>query len=144
MVLDLCPGGELFYYIQQYRRFTEKSARIYFAEILLILEYLHQNHILYRDLKPENILIDSEGHLKLTDFGLSIMDFNEDELSYTFCGSPEYMSPEMLAQSGHSFALDFYTLGVLLYEMLTGLPPHYNQNRYSMYQDIATKKEKYP
>ena len=99
----------------------------------MILEYLHDNNILYRDLKPENILVDWNGHLKLTDFGLSIMNFAKNDLSYTFCGSPEYMSPEMLSQEGHSFALDFYTLGVLLYEMLTGLPPHYNANRFDMY-----------
>lgn len=77
-------------------------------------------------MKPENILVDADGNLRLTDFGLSKLDFHPDELSYTFCGSPEYMSPEMLKNSGHNFGIDFYCLGVLIYEMITGLPPHYN------------------
>ncbi|CDW89354.1 protein kinase domain containing protein [Stylonychia lemnae] len=144
LVLDLCPGGELFYYISKFKNFSENQAKIYFAEILLTLEYLHDHNVLYRDLKPENILIDENGHIKLTDFGLSRMEFNGDCLARTFCGSPEYMSPEMLNQTGHSFELDIYCLGVLLYELLTGLPPHYNQNRMRMYQDIVHKKVEMP
>jgi len=129
LVLDLCPGGELFYYLSKQRVFSEDQARLCFAQILLALEYLHKNRIIYRDLKPENILIDEEGNLRLTDFGLSKMNFEEDDLSYSFCGSPEYMSPEMLGSCGHNRMIDFYCLGALLYEMLTGLPPHYNEDR---------------
>lgn len=131
--MDLCPGGELFYYINKFKRFGENQAKIYFAEILLTIEYLHSNNVLYRDLKPENILVDENGHIKITDFGLSRMDFTKQDLAETFCGSPEYMSPEMLNQTGHGFELDIYCLGVLLYELLTGLPPHYNENRLRMY-----------
>lgn len=94
--MDLCPGGELFYYIQKQKRFSEKEAKVYFAEVLLAVEVLHRHNILYRDLKPENILIDEEGHIKLTDFGLSKMNFSAYDTSNSFCGSPEYMSPEML------------------------------------------------
>jgi serum/glucocorticoid-regulated kinase 2 len=83
--------------------------------------------------------VDAEGHLRLTDFGLSKMNFGPDDLAETFCGSPEYMCPEMLKRTGHGHALDFYQLGALLYELLTGLPPHYNQNRVKMYQDIMNK-----
>jgi serine/threonine protein kinase len=96
-VLDLCPGGELFYYISKEGRFTEDKAKLCFGEIVLAIEYLHKNNILYRDLKPENILVDAEGHIKLTDFGLSKMNFTESSRSNSFCGSPEYMSPEMLS-----------------------------------------------
>jgi serine/threonine protein kinase len=82
--------------------------------------------VVYRDLKPENVLVDAEGHLCLTDFGLSKMNFGSDDLAETFCGSPEYMCPEMLRRAGHGHPLDFYQLGALLYELLTGLPPHYS------------------
>ncbi len=127
----------MFYYISKVKKFSEKQAKIIFAEILLTIEHLHDKNILYRDLKPENILIDEMGHIKLTDFGLSKMNFAEQDLSMTFCGSPEYMSPEMLTQRGHNFKLDIYCLGVLFYELLVGLPPHYNANRIKMYQDIV-------
>jgi serum/glucocorticoid-regulated kinase 2 len=100
--------------------------------------------VIYRDLKPENILVDEEGHLRLTDFGLSKMNFRDGDIATSFCGSPEYMSPEMLNNSGHNKVLDFYCLGALLYEMLTGLPPHYNNNRFKMYQSILTKTVSYP
>jgi len=95
-------------------------------------------------LKPENILLDERGHLKLTDFGLSKIDFKSSDLSESFCGSPEYMSPEMLNSQCHGRSLDIYSLGALLYEMVCGLPPHYNSNRFKMYQDIAGKPESYP
>lgn len=134
----------MFYYISKIKKFPEKQAKVIFAEILLTIEHLHKRNILYRDLKPENILIDEQGHIKLTDFGLSKMDFGEEDLTMTFCGSPEYMCPEMLTQSGHNFKLDIYCLGVLLFELLTGLPPHYCQNRIRMYQDIVNTAENYP
>jgi serine/threonine protein kinase len=136
LVIEFCPGGELFFHLHNLGRFTEEQARFYFGEILLGLEYLHSNGVLYRDLKPENILIDLDGHIKLTDFGLSKRNMDRDSLTYTYCGSPEYMSPEMLRRSGHGIAVDFYSLGALLFEMLTGLPPYYNANRNLMYNKI--------
>lgn len=101
MVLDFCPGGELFYHLSRNGAMSERIAKFYFCEVLLALEYLHQNNILYRDLKPENILLDAEGHVVLTDFGLSLSNFGRTSMSKDFCGSPEYMSPEMLADEGH-------------------------------------------
>lgn len=136
LVMEFCPGGELFFHLHNLGRFTEEQARFYFGEILLGLEYLHMNGILYRDLKPENILIDLDGHIKLTDFGLSKLNIDKDTVTYTYCGSPEYMSPEMLKRSGHTRCADFYSLGALLFEMLTGLPPYYNSNRNLMYNKI--------
>jgi serum/glucocorticoid-regulated kinase 2 len=101
------------------------------------MEFLHQNNILYRDLKPENILVDESGHLKLTDFGLCKAAFSRSDLATSFVGSPEYMSPEILLGHPYNFSVDFYTLGVLLYEMIVGLPPFYNEDKMKMYRDIS-------
>ena len=96
MVLDLCPGGDLFSLVQRHQKFTPNEAKLLFAEVVIAVEHLHQNNILYRDLKPENILIDEWGHLKLTDFGLSKENFNANDEATTVCGSPEYYCPEIL------------------------------------------------
>lgn len=94
---------------------------------------------MYRDLKPENILIDLDGHVRITDFGLSKMNFSKRTRSSSFCGSPEYMSPEMLSEESHTRSVDYYALGAILYEMLTGLPPFYSHNREEMYYNIVNK-----
>lgn len=133
LVLDLCTGGELFHYIQKLGQFSLTSAKVLFAEIILALEYLHSKNILYRDLKPENILVDERGHLRLTDFGLCKLEFQRSDLTSSFVGSPEYMSPEILSGDLYNYSVDFYTLGVLFYEMLVGLPPHYTENKVQMY-----------
>ena len=144
LVLDFCPGGELFYHLHSLGRLTEEQAKFYFGEIVLALDYLHRKNIVYRDLKPENVLLDLDGHVKLTDFGLSKQLGSSDSLCFSFCGSPEYMSPEMLRQQGHGQSVDFYSLGALLYEMLTGLPPFYVKNRAEMYQSIQRDALKLP
>ena len=105
---------------------------------------MHQNNIMYRDLKPENILIDLDGHIRITDFGLSKDKFDTRQRTNSFCGSPEYMSPEMLCQDNHGRMVDFYSLGALLYEMLNGLPPLYSSDRDEMYQNIVYRKPSYP
>jgi len=102
LVLEFCPGGELFYHLTAERRFEEESARIIIAEIILALEHLHSHKIIYRDLKPENILVDIDGHIKLTDFGLCRKNFGAQDLSESLCGSPEYICPEMLETGVHS------------------------------------------
>jgi serine/threonine protein kinase len=137
--MDLCPGGELFFHLHNIGRFTEDQAKFYFAEVLLALEYLHSLDIIYRDLKPENILLDLDGHVRLADFGLAKDQMTEGALTYSFCGSPEYMSPEMLDRRGHGRAVDYYSLGALLYEMVTGLPPFYSKDRTKMYKKITTQ-----
>ena len=132
LVLELCPGGELFYHLHNLGRFTEDQAKFYFSEVVLALEYLHSLKIIYRDLKPENILLDIDGHIRITDFGLSKQNIGLHDRSYSICGSPEYMAPEMLRSGEHGPSVDFYTLGALLFEMLTGLPPYYDKNRSKM------------
>ena len=142
--MDFCPGGELFFHLHNLGRLTEGQAMFYFAEILLGLEYLHSHSIVYRDLKPENVLLDLDGHVRLTDFGLSKEEMGPGGLSYSFCGSPEYMSPEMLREEGHGRTVDYYSLGAMLYEMLTGLPPFYDKNREKMYRAIQNDPLKLP
>jgi serine/threonine protein kinase len=137
LVMDFCPGGELFFHLHNIGRFSEDQAKFYFAEVLIALEYLHSLDIVYRDLKPENILLDLDGHVRLADFGLAKDCMHEGALTYSFCGSPEYMSPEMLEKRGHGRAVDYYSLGALLYEMVTGLPPFYSADKTEMYDQIS-------
>lgn len=106
----------------------------------MAVEHLHKHNILYRDLKPENIIIDEWGHFKLTDFGLSKENFTEDDMAKTVCGSPEYFCPEILQDQPYGRTIDFYSLGVLLYELITGLPPHYNTDQFEMQKDIVAKE----
>jgi serine/threonine protein kinase len=138
MVLDFCPGGELFFHLRRLGRFNEEQARFYFSEITLAMEYLHNNGIIYRDLKPENVLLDYDGHIKLVDFGTS-RENSRDSRRFTYCGSAEYMSPEMISKSGHSMSIDCFSIGSFLYEMLTGLPPFYDENQEKMFWKIQNE-----
>ena len=106
----------------------EEDARLYFVQILYAIEYLHDRNILYRDLKPENILIDYHGNIKIVDFGLSKTLSSGKERSHSYCGSAEYMAPEMILRTGYSYPIDYYALGTLLYELVTGLPPFYTHD----------------
>lgn len=129
MILDYCPGGDLGKILNREKRFTEERARIYLAEILLALEDLHNRDIIFRDLKPDNVVIDEQGHALLTDFGLSKEGVLDNSGAKSFCGSVAYLAPEMLKRTGHGKSVDWYLLGVLLYEMLVGLPPYFTNNR---------------
>ena len=119
------PGGELFFHLRQRGSFTEDEIRFYAAEIITFLGQLHENGIIYRDLKPENILVNKNGHLKFTDFGLSKdrMEFADQELTFSVCGTPEYIAPEIIKMHGHSSSVDWWSLGILLVELYTGKPP---------------------
>ena len=139
MVMDYVPGGELFYHLKHSGRFTESRTRFYAAEILVALETLHVNGFIYRDLKPENILLTAEGHIKLSDFGLSKKGLDANFKAYTFCGTPEYLAPEILKGEGHDSAVDFWSFGALVYEMMTGFPPFYSKNRAEMYEAILSR-----
>lgn len=123
LILEYLPGGELFMHLEREGIFTEETACFYSAEIVLALEHLHSCGIVYRDLKPENILLDKDGHVKLTDFGLCKEALEDGETTNTFCGTVEYMAPEVLLRSGHTKAVDWWSLGALMFDMLTGAPP---------------------
>lgn len=144
-ILDYCAGGELFFHLGKVNRLGEPRARFYIAQIVLALEYMHSLDIIYRDLKPENVLLDDAGHIKLTDFGLSKEGIQGNfSGAHSFCGTPEYLAPEILNRSGHGRAVDWWSLGALLYEMLTGLPPFYCRDRERLFDKIRNGQLNYP
>ncbi|KAF8937000.1 AGC protein kinase Gad8 [Haplosporangium gracile] len=144
LVLAFVNGGELFHHLQREGRFSEERSRFYAAELLCALECLHGFNVVYRDLKPENILLDYTGHIALCDFGLCKLGMTETETTNTFCGTPEYLAPELLLGQGYTKTVDWWTLGVLLYEMLTGLPPFYDENIHEMYRKILQDDLRFP
>lgn len=145
LVTDYMSGGELFWHLQKEGRFTEERAKFYIAELILALEHLHDNDIVYRDLKPENILLDANGHIALCDFGLSKANLNNDGTTNTFCGTTEYLAPEVLLdESGYTKMVDFWSLGVLIFEMCCGWSPFYADNTQQMYKNIAFGKVRFP
>ncbi|ESK88678.1 agc akt protein kinase [Moniliophthora roreri MCA 2997] len=144
LVMSFVNGGELFYHLQREGKFDQDRSRFYAAELLLALEHLHGFNVVYRDLKPENILLDYTGHIALCDFGLCKLNMSETEKTNTFCGTPEYIAPELLESQGYTKTVDWWTLGVLLYEMMTGLPPFYDENVNTMYQRILTDPLNFP
>lgn len=145
LVTDYMSGGELFWHLQKEGRFPEDRAKFYIAELVLALEHLHDNDIVYRDLKPENILLDANGHIVLCDFGLSKANLNNDGTTNTFCGTTEYLAPEVLLdESGYTKMVDFWSLGVLIFEMCCGWSPFYAENTQQMYKNIAFGKVRFP
>lgn len=143
-VLDYVNGGELFFHLQRERCFSEPRARFYAAELASAIGYLHSLNIVYRDLKPENILIDAQGHVVLTDFGLCKEGLEPEATTTTFCGTPEYLAPEMLRKEPYDRTVDWWCLGTVLYEMLYSLPPFYSRDVAEMYDGILHKPLRLP
>jgi protein kinase A len=133
MLLSYVPGGELFTHLRRAQRFTPDVTRFYLATIILALKYLHSFNIIYRDLKPENLLLDSRGYLRLTDFGFAKI---VDDRTWTLCGTPEYLAPEIIQSDGHGKAADWWACGILCYEMLVGYPPFFDETAYGIYEKI--------
>lgn len=137
MLFEYVSGGELFSYLRNAGRFSTVTGNFYSAEIVSALEYLHTRCIVYRDLKPENLLLDKDGHLKITDFGFAK---KLTDRTWTLCGTPEYLAPEIIQSKGHNKAVDWWALGVLIYEMLAGYPPFYDDNPFGIYEKILSGK----
>ncbi|KAH0504125.1 cAMP-dependent protein kinase catalytic subunit PRKX isoform X1 [Microtus ochrogaster] len=141
MLMEFVPGGELFTYLRNRGHFSSIAAIFYSTEIVCAIEYLHSKEIVYRDLKPENILLDREGHIKLTDFGFSKKLVDR---TWTLCGTPEYLAPEVIQSKGHGRAVDWWALGILIFEMLSGFPPFFDDNPFGIYQKILACKIDFP
>ncbi|XP_027001145.1 cAMP-dependent protein kinase catalytic subunit PRKX-like isoform X1 [Tachysurus fulvidraco] len=141
MLMEFVPGGELFTYLRSRGKFSNDTGLFFAAEIICALEYLHSKDIVYRDLKPENILLDREGHVKLTDFGFAKKMVDR---TCTLCGTPEYLAPEIIQGKGHGLAVDWWALGVLIFEMLSGYPPFFDDNPFGIYQKVLSAKLNIP
>jgi serine/threonine-protein kinase Psk1 len=141
LILEYAQGGELFHHLKMERMFDEPTAAFYMAEMILALEHLHRNlGVVYRDLKPENCLLDAEGHLLLTDFGLSKVSVDDEAKCNSFLGTVDYMAPEIIAGKEYSFAVDWWSLGALAFDLLTGKPPFGGNNNAKIEQAIVHKK----
>ena len=119
----------MFYFLNQKGRISESVSKFYICELIIALNSIHRRNIIYRDLKPENVLIGVDGHIKISDFGLAKIQKDLNDLNFTFCGSPEYLSPEMLLGTPHNYTVDYYTLGCFIYEIITGYPPFYSRDK---------------
>ena len=141
IVLEYIPGGDVFIHLRTMVRFDVDVARFYAAEILLAIQYLHRSNIVYRDLKPENLVFTSNGHVKLIDFGFAKQI---EDRTYSLCGTPEYMAPELLSGQGASFCSDWWSFGILIYEFLVGSTPFYDQNEKQIYINISSGQFEFP
>jgi len=141
LVMEYVVGGEFFAHLRRQRSFNNKVARFYAAHIVLIFQYLHSKDIVYRDLKPENLLLDINGNLKITDFGFAKQ---VEYRTWTLCGTPEYIAPEILLNKGHGKPVDWWALGILIFEMIVGQPPFIADTPMEIYQKILDNKPKYP
>jgi len=141
LMMEYIIGGEFFSHLRKAGRFPNDTSKFYAAQVTMVFEYLHGMNILYRDLKPENLLLDKQGHCKVTDFGFAK---KVDYRTWTLCGTPEYLAPEIILSKGHGKAVDWWALGILTYEMLAGYPPFYDEDPLGIYQHILEGKIKFP
>lgn len=143
IVMELLEGGELHQHLKKAGRFTKAQVQFYNAEVCLALEYLHKKSLAYRDLKPENMVIHKDGHVMLTDFGLA-KHVEKGQKTYSFCGTPEYICPEIINSDGHNQLVDWWAFGILCFEMLCGFPPFRAEKAETTYKLIRDAKVEYP
>eukprot|EP01118_Nematostelium_gracile_P004408 TRINITY_DN1515_c0_g1_i2.p1 TRINITY_DN1515_c0_g1~~TRINITY_DN1515_c0_g1_i2.p1 ORF type:complete len:636 (+),score=184.40 TRINITY_DN1515_c0_g1_i2:1123-3030(+) len=144
-VMDFINGGDIFFHLQNDHNFPADRARFYAAQIICGMQYLHQQGVIYRDLKAENLILNDDGYVLMTDFGISKTGLNTDtSKATTFCGTPEYLAPEILDGNGYTKAVDWWAVGILLFEMLSGNPPFYSQNIQTMYSKISAAQLNFP
>jgi serine/threonine protein kinase len=144
LIMDYVAGGELFGRLRVERKFTEERTRVYTAQLVLAIDYLHCIEVIHRDLKPENILVDDAGYLRITDFGLVKVKMTADATTQTFCGTPEYIAPELIENKPYNHMCDWWSLGILVFEMLSGVPPFYDKNMNKLYRMIVRDEMKFP
>jgi len=146
LVSEFMQGGDMFFHLHdgQIIIFSNEKTKFYMIELVLALVFLHKNNMVYRDLKPENILLDSEGHVKLTDFGLSKILEDEDDKAFTLCGTPQYLAPEVLLRQGYDKMVDWWSLGCVMYEMLCGCLPFAIKRGLKLSMKIYEKKIVFP
>lgn len=143
-VMEYVNGGDLMFQIQKARKFDEPRARFYSAEVMLALQYLHKHGVIYRDLKLDNILLDAEGHCKIADFGMCKEGIKGNATTTTFCGTPDYIAPEILKEMDYGASVDWWALGVLMYEMMAGQPPFEAENEDDLFESILHDDVLYP
>jgi len=141
VMMEYIVGGEVFTHLRRAGRFSTDVARFYCAEVVVAIEYIHSFDIVYRDLKPENLLIDQNGHIKITDFGFAK---KVEDRTFTLCGTPEYLAPEIIQNRGHGKAVDWWAIGILLHEMLAGYPPFFDDHPFGIYEKILLGKIVFP
>lgn len=142
--LEYVNGGEIFFHLSRERIFPEDRARFYGCEIIMAIDYLHKQNVIYRDLKLENLLLDSDGHIKITDFGLCKQEITFGSKTHTFCGTPEYLAPEVLEDNDYGRSVDWWGLGVVMYEMMCGRLPFYNRDHDVLFELILMEELKFP
>lgn len=141
LLLEYIVGGELFSHLRKAGKFPNDVAKFYSAQVLLAVEYLHSKDIIYRDLKPENLLLDNQGNIKITDFGFAK---RVSARTFTLCGTPEYIAPEIIQSKGHGKSVDWWALGILVYEMLVGYPPFFDESPFKIYESILECTLRFP
>ena len=143
--MDYCPGQDICSYLDEESSFNEDKARFYICELIAAIHALHKKGIIHRDLKPNNIMLDSSGHIKLIDFNLCKTGIRTSlQRTKSFCGTPAYMPPEMLGSHSYGKTLDWYLVGVILYEMIVGIPPHFEPDISKVHKNILKAKLKIP
>lgn len=143
MLMEFVPGGEVFYHLRRAVKYPQSTSQFYAAQIVLVLEYLHGLRVGYRDLKPENLLIAANGYLRVVDFGFAKY-IEEGTKSFTMCGTPEYLAPEIITIHGHSLEVDWWALGIFVYEMLVGNTPFYDDNQSEVYSKVLAGRISFP